>query len=416
MKYQVLELEHYKLHLINTNKYKKNILSVCFKKELKKSELTKRIFLANILNESCKKYKTYRDLQIKCEDLYELNSGIYNLRSGKINVLTANINLLNEKYTEKNMFKESVDYLCELLFNPNITNSKFDLKSFNRVKKYMTDDIKSIKDNPGLYSINRMFNELDKTNPISYDISMNELNKITPSNLYEYYLSVINNEQVDIYLIGEITDEMIKIILDKFKFKNNKFIDIKSYSRYKVTKLKTVKESLKVNQSILRMAYSFDNLSFFEDRYVSFILNYILGGGSDSLLFKNVREKESLCYSINSNYNIINGLLLISSGINKKDYSKTKKIILEQISKLKQGKFSTKEIKNGIKYYENYLSTTQDTIGSALDMYKSFDYVESEPISEKIKNFNKVTKKDIISLANKMHLSIIFLLEGDNNE
>ena len=110
MKYQVLELEHYKLHLINTDKFKKNILSICFKKELQKGEITKRVFLANILNESTKKYKTYRDLQIKCEDLYELGLDVYNLRSGKVNIVEANISMLDERYTEANMFKESVDF------------------------------------------------------------------------------------------------------------------------------------------------------------------------------------------------------------------------------------------------------------------------------------------------------------------
>ena len=49
-------------------------------------------------------------------------------------------------------------------------------------------------------------------------------------------------------------------------------------------------------------------------------------------------------------------------------------------------------------------------------MYKSIYYVDSDYYEKKIEQIKKVTKKDIISLAHKMHLSVIFLLEGDNNE
>lgn len=416
MKYQKIELNHYNLHLINTDKFKKTILSVCFKKKIKKNELTKRIFLSNILIESSKKYKTPHDIQIKCEDLYELNLDIYNLRSGKINILESSISFLDEKYTEANMFKESVDFLYDILYYPNVKNKKFDEKSFNRVKKYLNDDIKSTKDNPSLYSYNKMLTELDKNNIISTDINLRDLNKIDVSNLYEYYLDVINNEEVDIFLIGNITDDMIRTVISKFKLNNPMPTKMNHSSKYENIKLKEIKEKSNFKESTLRMAYTFDELTTFENRYVMPMLNYILGGSQDSVLFSEVREKESLCYSIYSSRNQLSELLDIYAGINKNDYKKVKKLILEQIEKIKNGKFENSVLINGKKYFENNCLTILDGLGSILNMYKSIYYIDSELVDERIKQIKKVTKKDIVSLANKMHLSVIFLLEGDSNE
>ena len=78
--------------------------------------------------------------------------------------------------------------------------------------------------------------------------------------------------------------------------------------------------------------------------YVSYIYSYILGGGPDSMLFKNVREKNSLCYSINASIYSISDLMIIKSGINAKDVSKAIKIIKEQVKKIKKGNFDLEEI------------------------------------------------------------------------
>ena len=63
---------------------------------------------------------------------------------------------------------------------------------------------------------------------------------------------------------------------------------------------KTVIENQAISQSQLALGYKIDKTSDFERRYVLNVLTYILGGGSDSKLFKEVREKNSLCYSITS--------------------------------------------------------------------------------------------------------------------
>ena len=161
---------------------------------------------------------------------------------------------------------------------------------------------------------------------------------------------------------------------------------------------------------------NFDKISDFENRYVSRMLSYILGGSADSLLFKSVREKESLCYSINSRYNILTGIMVIESGIDVSNYEHTKNLIIEQIEEIKKGNFEDKDLENGKKIYKNSALELFDSPSSIINMYISHNFINSDLYEDKIKNIDKVTKEDVILLASKLHLNKIVLIEGEENE
>ena len=49
-------------------------------------------------------------------------------------------------------------------------------------------------------------------------------------------------------------------------------------------------------------------------------------------------------------------------------------------------------------------------------MYTGIEYLKSDDIDGRIKKISKVTKKDITRLASKMHLDVIYMLKGEENE
>ena len=55
---------------------------------------------------------------------------------------------------------------------------------------------------------------------------------------------------------------------------------------------------------------------------------------SQSKLFKVVREKNSLCYYISSSYDAFNGVMVITAGIEGKDYHQTVQLIKEQLKEM----------------------------------------------------------------------------------
>ena len=72
MKYNRYEIGPYNLHVINTDKFKKNVINVSFKEKVKKENLTIRNFLAAILLKATKSYPDERSMAIKSEELYNI--------------------------------------------------------------------------------------------------------------------------------------------------------------------------------------------------------------------------------------------------------------------------------------------------------------------------------------------------------
>jgi len=74
------------------------------------------------------------------------------------------------------------------------------------------------------------------------------------------------------------------------------------------------------------MVFSFKDYDD-SQKYIYNIFNLIFGGDVYSKLFVNVREKESLCYYVNSSLDLTNHLLFIRSGIDSENIDKTKTLI-----------------------------------------------------------------------------------------
>lgn len=416
MKYTKINMKNYNLHVIKTDKFKTISVKVNFKRLVKKEELTKRIMLIHTLTESTKKYPTKRDLEIETENLYNLSFYAETINSGRYGIISLNAKFLNEKYTEKTMMEKSIEFLNEIIFRPNIINNNFEKNSFNLAKRYVKDEIDSLKDNPSRYSVYKAYEAVNPNNPALFNSVgyKKDLKQITSENLFEYYENFIDNDIVDIFVVGNIDVDNIKEIFEKnFIIKDRNSKSEKHLSLEKnIGDKKVVKEKLPINQGKLVVCYNFENLTDFENRYVSTIYSFILGGCSDSKLFKNIREKESLCYQIHSTYSGLSGILTVFSGVDFDKMDSTIDLIEKEIEAMKRGEFTLDDIKKGIKIYTNSCIELLDSPNSIINLYCSTEYLGSALIKEKLEEVNKITKEDIVKFANKIHLNKIFELKG----
>ncbi len=421
MEYKKYDIGPYNLHIINTDKFKTVSVRVNFKRQCKKEEITKRNLLSALLLESSKKYNTRRELEIETEELYNLKLSSNNTISGNYSIMNYDVTFLNEKYTEKGLFEKSIKFLFELIFNPNVTNKEFNNETFELCKNILKDQIDTIKESPSYYANIRMCEEMDEDSPLSYRSIgyLNDLEKITPKNLYNYYSSVLEKDLIDIFVIGEVDNDKVRKIITKLfdinaikKPSKSHILIHKDFRK----KAKVVKEKLDVEQSRLVIGFKLNNLTDFERKYVMGMYSYILGGGPDSKLFKEVREKNSLCYSISSSYNGVLSALKITAGINSYNFDKAVKIIKEQIKSITLGKFDERDIKSACMTYLNTFKEIMDNPNSLLSSYVSMEYLNLDTFEKRQEEVKKVTKEMIINVSKKIVLDTIYLLEGSNDQ
>lgn len=419
MQYKNIKTDKYNLNIIKTNKFKTIEAIVQFRRKVNKNDITKRRLLATILSASSKKYPTKRLLEMETEELYSLAVYYDTNILGNYDVIEFHISFLNEKYTEIGMNKKSLLFFLDFILNPNVKNNEFDDFSFDLSKKLIRNDIKTFSDYPNSYSLKRMLEAFSKTNPISYrNVGyLKDLSKINSKNLYEYYLDVMENDIVDISIIGDIdikkTETFFKENFSRIGV--NKEPD-SHYNKLISKKEINLKEKMDINQSQLVMGFTCDIDDNFVRQYVLKIYSYILGGGADSLLFKMVREKNSLCYSIYSTYNILSDILIVRAGIDASKYDKVVSLVKECTNKMKNGEFNDEELDKAKTIFKSSCLNCLDSPDSIMYSYLSKRYMDSDLIDEKIKKIDLVTKDMVVDLANKIELKITYMLESENEE
>ena len=244
------------------------------------------------------------------------------------------------------MNEESITFFLDLIFNPNIKDGLFE--NVEKQKNKLRQQIISIKDNKIKFSMLKMM-ETVKDRPYSYNTFgyIEEIDEITGKNLYEYYQKVLNEDQIDIFVLGDFDSyEMKEIFKNKFKIntfkKSNKNILVKELPiRKRIVKYK---EEDNVNQVQLLMLCSLNNLTDYERKYVIKLYGEILGGSSNSILFNTVREKKGYCYYINSMVKSYDNILIINSGIEKENVDKCLKLIRKCMKEMREGKFTDEVI------------------------------------------------------------------------
>lgn len=426
MKYTKYSTYSYNLHIIKTDKFKTITMKVNFKRKLEKSEITYRNMLVNILGESTKEYPNKRLLDIACEDLYSLRYCVSSYISGNYNIMGFDITFLNEKYTESGYLDKSVKFLANMIFKPN-TEKKRNIVSFkednyNMALNYLKDNIETLKEDTFNYSKIRMYENMEPDSKISYRGMgyLEDLEELTSKKLYDYYENVLNSDIIDIFVIGDVNTTSIKKSIEKnFSFLKTLKKPTESHflePAHKRLIPQNIKEAMDVNQSKLCIGCKIDHMTDFEKRYVLNVYSYILGGGTNSKLFQEVREKNSLCYYIGTSSQPLTSTLMIYAGINKDDYKKANTLIKQEFTNMKKGKFLDSDIIEAKITYINSLKEMEDSPISLINLYAGIEYLGGHTIDERFININKVTKKDVMKLASKIHMDTIYLLEGDKND
>ena len=214
-----------KLHLIDTNKFKTNLFAVFITVPLNRERVTFNTVIPAVLKRGTNDLKTQEDISIKLEEMYGASFDCGIEKIGDNHVIKFYFESLNDNFIpnsySKNILKESIDLLLDIILNPLTENNKFKEEYVETEKNNIRVLIDSKIDNRDQYALNRCIEEMYKGKPYGlYKYGYTEdLDKINAKNLYSYYKELINTSKIDIFVSGEIKKQNVENII-----KNNKNI------------------------------------------------------------------------------------------------------------------------------------------------------------------------------------------------
>lgn len=410
------------LNLIKTDKFKTNLLSVFLTVPLNENTITKNALIPAILRRGSNNLKTQEEISKTLEEMYGASFDCGVDKIGDNQVLKFYLETINNSYTEEgeNILIESINILLDLVFNPLVNNEKFDETYVENEKNNIKQIIEGRKDSKATYALERCIEEMYKNLPYAlYKYGkLEDIEKINAENLYEQYKSMVNECKIDIFVSGNITEEIKNEIIKneniaKLEDRNPNYIESNKENRIKQKKQEeTISESMDVTQG--KLILGLDLLKEQEDdKYTALIYNAILGGTPNSKMFQNVREKNSLAYTASTSYIRQKGNIFVKCGIEIDNYEKALKIIKEQIADMKKGEFTEEDIKQAkvnIVSTIKFIPEEQDT---ELLYYFSQELSGYQMNSEEyINKVNSITKEQIVELANRMQINTIYFLKN----
>lgn len=421
MEYKKVSCNSYNIHTIKTDKFKTVRMEIIFSREVNKEEMPFFTFLSDILTDSSLHFPRRKDIAIRLEELYKTTLyGITN-KVGNLFTITFVTEFIAPEYiNDKNYLNDVLSFPFELINNPNIKNNEFEITNFNIIKKRMKEEIESIKENADKLAIINALTKMDKDSPSSFRVlgTLEQLDSITPANLYEYYLELFNHSNCDIFVIGNLEmNSAVDIIKNSYKNKVIKLykpeLAVDNTSR---KKSQMVKEKSNFVQSSLVMIYNINNLEKNLKDSAFHVFNYILGsGGLTSKLYKNLRTDNSLCYGVRSLYLKYDSLLVIQVSLDNKNVSLAEKLIQKSVNEMITGKYTEENIEDAKKNLVFSLKMGLDNNVSILNNYV-FNIFDDLPLLEdRIDMIKNVTKDDLMKCAKSLSLNTIYVQEAGEN-
>lgn len=408
--------------LIKTTQYKTITGIISLIKPLNKEDFTYYSLLNRLIGSSSKNFPTKEALSKKMFELYDCSaymSTSYSYKSANTFFVFQTVN--NKFVDNKNIIKDCIELLFEIMFNPLLENDlEFNHKNFDEEVKALENDIKNVYNNKKKYSFRKLMEAMAPNDIISTSTlgDLEILKNITPKSIYEFYNKILNESFINIGIIGDVEEEQIKSYFDNFKLPSNKnefklFPDIVNFKE----KVLEVSESQDIVQAKLMMAFRFD-IDYNSKYYIPLIVfNAMFGGMFGSSLFMTIREKHSLTYDIGSELMINKKMLLVSCGVDNKNVEITSDLVIKELENYKQGIINDDLLNIAKQFLLNDLKEMQDFQFSSLSFKLENIISKRPPIDEIMEKINETTINEIIEVSNMIKLDTIFTLRpGDEYE
>src|SRR5215470_14161834 len=193
----------------------------------------------------------------------------------------------------------AIDILSDLVLNP-----VFNLKDIVREKGVILEEIKMDEDNPD-YLVHEIFTQnFWKDHPLGKPIlgTKETVRSFEQEKLFDFYRQRFSPNNMIISAAGNLNHaRFMELIRSKFAdlkpVPNGFHLPAPAVTPRIITRNKKALEQVQLCVGVPSHPISH------EKRYVSYVLNTVLGGGMSSRLFQKIREEQGLVYSIYSDLN-----------------------------------------------------------------------------------------------------------------
>ncbi len=403
---------------IYVDRFKTMRLTVIALLPLEKETAADFALLTQVLTRSCKEYPDFTTLSKKLSALYgaSLSGGVRKV--GESLALTFSISGIDDRYAleGESVSQELSQLLLNVLFEPKLLNGVFDRDEVEQERRQLIDLADSEINDKRVYANARLV-ELMCANE-AYGIkrygSREGILNATAQSLKNAWKRMIEGARFEVFFVGGASAQSAKkIFRERFSLAKRSPEVLTTVIVPRAERVNRVTEEMDIAQAKLLMGFRTNCSVGDEETFAMRLMNVILGSGSRSKFFLNIREKQSLCYYCFSRYNRFKGILTVESGVEGCNTQRTVEAVLHELEEVKNGHFTDEDIRLAKLSVASDFVSICDTVTGNEEWYVS-QLTEPQFLSveETVERFNRITKDDIVRVADKLSLDTVYILKG----
>lgn len=403
------------IYPIYTSKFKDIDLSIRLLEEISEENATQRSILTLMLADRCVSYPTKKMMSEKLDNLYGASFNFASISYGKSHVIELSSKIIHPSYTDDaNLFEDYLLFLKEILYHP-----LWDEQGISEAKKLLKAKIKRNDDEPSQFAISQALKRAGKDYPLGISAlgNIEDIDKCTLADIKKCYERMLATNQLMIFIGGDLDKKWIEQIRNHFPNCTNNTNLKCNYKIDNIAYMGKVETYRDISQSNIVMIYGSDVELNDDDYFALKVANALLGQYSTSLLFQEVREKNSLCYSIYSSLIAFDGAIGIVTGVDEVNIDKTIELIQQEIAVIKDGKFldSLLAVVKGM--IENTLIAADDNMKSLIaQKFQNVILNTNLSTKEAVEKIHSINKDDVKKVMQKCYPILTYVLTKGNEQ
>ncbi len=367
------------LRHLQTNKIKTNQLNLFWVGELG-DQVASRALLGEVLSRGTRSHPNLKAMTRHLESLYGAQFSTDVFKAGLQHVIVFRFEFVADRFipSGESLLARLFELVRELIFEPRLEQDHFLESVVEQEKRILIDQVDSLINSKAAYAQQRLVEAMCPEEEYRrYDLgTVEEIRKITPKSLTDYWRSLLSTSPVDVYFAGSVPADEVVRAFEEIAAPFGKRQVASPPHRVALpaapAEPRLVTETLDVEQSQLLLGYR-TQVTYADPASAALSLaNGIFGQFPHSRLFRKVREEASLCYSIHSSLNRLYGMLTVQAGINAQQYEKARGLIQDQLARMQQGEINDGEFQATKLAFDNRLEMAEDSPGQLLGLDLSF--------------------------------------------
>ena len=316
---------------------------------------------------------------------------------------------------DEDLLSSAMQFLGDVLYHPVQENGGFPSDLLEQEKAALEQRLAAASNDRIAHAHRRCLEEMCRSEPCAVSpLGLSaDLRTIRAGQLLDYHLEGLCRQPIDIFVSGAEERQHVLELCGEYLVGPNSnrstpfagpMADPGPFTRPRV-----VAEAREVRQGVVVTGYR-TRSPMDGQGYPSLLMyNSILGEDSHSRLYREIRERQGLCYHVASYLEPMCGLMFVELGVAPDDHREARWRVQDQLLKLAEEGPSAEELGRARIGLTNRVRALEDDRAALVDFALYRQLAQASPSRPKLEeDLQSVTCEDVAAAARQIHLDTLY--------